>query len=173
MKKIGKYEVKGEIGRGAMGVVYLGYDPVIERQVAIKTMNAEAFEEEEQKERFLREARSAGALQHPNIVTIYEMGMEGDTPFIAMEYVEGADLSQFIREGKLKTLEQKINIVVQVCDALEFAHRKSIIHRDIKPANIRILPDGTVKIMDFGIAKKQDSDFTRTGLVVGDRKSVV
>lgn len=167
MNKIGKYEIRSELGRGAMGIVYLGYDPVIERPVAIKTMNAAAFEEEEQKQRFLREARSAGAMQHPNIVTIYEMGMEGDTPYIAMEYVEGQDLTALIKKGKPESLEEKLAIMAQLCDALYFAHQKEIIHRDIKPGNIRILPDGTVKIMDFGIAKKQDSDFTRTGLVVG------
>jgi len=167
MNKIGKYEIRSELGRGAMGIVYLGYDAVIERPVAIKTMNAEAFEEEEQKQRFLREARSAGAMQHPNIVTIYEMGMEGDTPYIAMEYVEGQDLTALIKKGKPESLEEKLTIMAQLCDALYFAHQKEIIHRDIKPGNIRILPDGTVKIMDFGIAKKQDSDFTRTGLVVG------
>ena len=167
MNKIGKYEIRSELGRGAMGIVYLGYDPVIERPVAIKTMNAEAFEEEEQKQRFLREARSAGAMQHPNIVTIYEMGMEGDTPYIAMEYVEGQDLTQLIKKGEPKSLEDKLTIMAQLCDALYFAHKKEVIHRDIKPGNIRILIDGTVKIMDFGIAKKQDSDFTRTGLVVG------
>ena len=167
MNKIGKYEIRSELGRGAMGIVYLGYDPIIERPVAIKTMNAEAFEEEEQKQRFLREARSAGAMQHPNIVTIYEMGMEGDTPYIAMEYVEGQDLTELIKKGELESLEDKLAIMEQLCDALYFAHKKEVIHRDIKPGNIRILPDGTVKIMDFGIAKKQDSDFTRTGLVVG------
>ncbi len=167
MNKIGKYEIRSELGRGAMGIVYLGYDPVIERPVAIKTMNAEAFEEEEQKQRFLREARSAGAMQHPNIVTIYEMGMEGDTPYIAMEYVEGQDLTQLIKKGKPESLKEKLSIMAQLCDALHFAHTKEVIHRDIKPGNIRILPDGTVKIMDFGIAKKQNSDFTRTGLVVG------
>ncbi len=167
MNKIGKYEIRSELGRGAMGIVYLGYDPVIERPVAIKTMNAEAFEEEEQKQRFLREARSAGAMQHPNIVTIYEMGMEGETPYIAMEFVEGSDLTDLIKAGGPSSLEEKLDIMAQLCDALDFAHRKGVIHRDIKPGNIRILPDGTVKIMDFGIAKKQDSDFTRTGLVVG------
>ncbi len=167
MNKIGKYEIRSELGRGAMGIVYLGYDPVIERPVAIKTMNAEAFGEEEQKQRFLREARSAGAMQHPNIVTIYEMGMEGETPYIAMEYVEGQDLTELIKKGELESLEDKLTIMAQLCEALDFAHKKEVIHRDIKPGNIRILPDGTVKIMDFGIAKKQDSDFTRTGLVVG------
>ncbi|NOZ12827.1 MAG: serine/threonine protein kinase [Acidobacteria bacterium] len=167
MNKIGKYEIRSELGRGAMGIVYLGYDPVIERSVAIKTMNAEAFEEEEQKQRFLREARSAGAMQHPNIVTIYEMGMEGDTPYIAMEYVEGQDLTRLVKKGEPESLKEKLSIMAQLCDALHFAHLKEVIHRDIKPGNIRILPDGTVKIMDFGIAKKQDSDFTRTGLVVG------
>ena len=165
-KKLGKYEIKHELGRGAMGIVYMGHDPVIQRDVAIKTMNAEAFQDKEQQERFLREARSAGALQHPNIVTIYEMGIENDTPYIVMEYVEGNDLVALIRDEAL-TLPQKLEVMAQLCDALDFAHRKGIIHRDIKPANIRILPDYTVKIMDFGIAKKQDADFTRTGLVVG------
>ena len=97
MKKLGKYEIKHELGRGAMGVVYLAHDAVIQRDVAVKTMNAEAFQDKEQQERFLREARSAGALQHPNIVTIYEMGIEDETPYIVMEYVEGNDLVALIR----------------------------------------------------------------------------
>lgn len=166
LKKLGKYEIRHELGRGAMGIVYMAHDPVIQRDVAIKTMNREAFQDKEQQERFLREARSAGALQHSNIVTIYEMGIENETPYIVMEYVEGQDLAALIRDKAL-SLDQKLAVMAQLCDALEFAHSKGIIHRDIKPANIRIMPDHAVKIMDFGIAKQQDADFTRTGLVVG------
>ena len=166
LKKLGKYEIRHELGRGAMGIVYMAHDPVIQRDVAIKTMNREAFQDKEQQERFLREARSAGALQHSNIVTIYEMGIENETPYIVMEYVEGQDLAALIRDKAL-SLEQKLEVMAQLCDALAFAHSKGIIHRDIKPANIRIMPDHSVKIMDFGIAKQQDADFTRTGLVVG------
>jgi serine/threonine protein kinase len=165
-KKLGKYEIIKEIGKGAMGVVYLAFDPVIERQVAIKTMNDESFSDSEQRARFLREAKSAGGLQHPNIVTIYDMGEEEGTPYIVMEFVEGDDLDELIAQGILK-LEDKLNIMIQLCDALSFAHSQGIIHRDIKPSNIRVLKDKQIKVMDFGIAKKQDSDLTRTGLVVG------
>ncbi len=164
--KFGKYEIIKEIGKGAMGVVYLAFDPVIERQVAIKTMNPQLFQDKEQRERFFREAKSAGILQHPNIVTIYDMGMEGDTPFIVMEYVEGKDLDSLIKEKKV-SLDVAIKIMIQLCDALHYAHAKGIIHRDIKPSNIRVLPDGTIKIMDFGIAKKTGSDLTQTGVLLG------
>jgi len=165
-QKLGKYELIKEIGKGAMGVVYLAFDPVIERQVAIKTMNDESFRDSEQRARFLREAKSAGGLQHPNIVTIFDMGESDGTPYIVMEFVEGDDLDELIKNDTL-SLEDKINIMIQLCEALSFAHSQGIVHRDIKPSNIRILKDKKVKVMDFGIAKKQDSDLTRTGLVVG------
>ena len=164
--KFGKYEIIKEIGKGAMGVVYLAFDPIIERQVAIKTMNPQLFQDKEQRERFFREAKSAGILQHPNIVTVYDMGMEGDTPYIVMEYVEGEDLDSLIKSKKLN-LDTAIKIMVQLCDALSYAHSKGIIHRDIKPSNIRVLPDNTIKIMDFGIAKKSGSDLTQTGVLLG------
>ncbi len=164
--KFGKYEIIKEIGKGAMGVVYLAFDPVIERQVAIKTMNPQLFQDVEQRERFFREAKSAGILQHPNIVTIYDMGMEGDTPYIVMEYVEGRDLDSLIK-GKEIDLDTALKIMVQLCDALAYAHSKGIIHRDIKPSNIRVLPDNSIKIMDFGIAKKSGSDLTQTGVLLG------
>ncbi len=164
--KFGKYEVIKEIGKGAMGVVYLAFDPLIERQVAIKTMNPQLFQDKEQRERFFREAKSAGILQHPNIVTIYDMGMEGDTPYIVMEYVEGKDLDSLIKSKKLD-LQTSLKIMEQLCDALHYAHSKGIIHRDIKPSNIRVLPDNTIKIMDFGIAKKRGSDLTQTGVLLG------
>ncbi len=164
--KFGKYEIIKEIGKGAMGVVYLAFDPIIERQVAIKTMNPQLFQDIEQRERFFREAKSAGILQHPNIVTIYDMGMEGDTPYIVMEYVEGEDLDSLIKSKKVD-LDTALKIMVQLCDALSYAHSKGIIHRDIKPSNIRVLPDGTIKIMDFGIAKKSGSDLTQTGVLLG------
>ena len=164
--KFGKYEIIKEIGKGAMGVVYLAFDPIIERQVAIKTMNPQLFQDKEQRERFFREAKSAGILQHPNIVTIYDMGMEGDTPFIVMEYVEGKDLDSLIKAKEID-LDTALKIMTQLCDALAYAHSKGIIHRDIKPSNIRVLPDNTIKIMDFGIAKKSGSDLTQTGVLLG------
>ncbi len=164
--KFGKYEIIKEIGKGAMGVVYLAFDPIIERQVAIKTMNPQLFQDKEQRERFFREAKSAGILQHPNIVTIYDMGIEGDTPYIVMEFVEGEDLDSLIKQKKLD-VESSIKIMIQLCDALSYAHSKGIIHRDIKPSNIRVLPDNTIKIMDFGIAKKSGSDLTQTGVLLG------
>ncbi len=164
--KFGKYQIEKELGKGAMGVVYLAYDPVIERRVAIKTMNPQLFEDLEQRERFFREAKSAGNLQHPNIVIIYDMGIEGDSPYIVMEYVEGEDLSSLIKKKAIST-ENALKIMSQLCDALAYAHSKGIIHRDIKPANIRVLPDYSIKIMDFGIAKKTGSDLTQTGILLG------
>ncbi len=164
--KFGKYQIIKEIGKGAMGIVYLAFDPIIERQVAIKTMNPALFQDKDQRERFFREAKAAGILQHPNIVTIYDMGIENDTPFIVMEYVEGKDLDSMIKNGEIDQVTA-VNITKQLCDALHYAHSRGIIHRDIKPSNIRVLPDGTIKIMDFGIAKKRGSDLTQTGVLLG------
>lgn len=168
---LGRYEIEREIGRGAMGVVYLGKDPKIARTVAIKTLSYQAFEDNELlnlKSRFFREAEAAGRLSHPAIVTVYDVGEEADLAFIAMDYAKGRPLSEFGRPGRLLPLATVLDLVARVADALDYAHRQKIIHRDIKPGNIIYNPDnGEIKITDFGIAKISDDSRTRTGNVMG------
>ena len=170
-EKIGRYEILDKLGQGAMGVVYKARDPNIGRIVALKTMAQSAnFPEEQRKEyakRFFREAQSAGALQHPNIVTIYDMDEDEGIPFIAMEYIEGKSLSKIIEEkGKIPVVEA-ISIIKQVTEGLSFAHDKGIVHRDIKPDNILVDRNGRAVVTDFGIAHLEESNLTRTGEVLG------
>ena len=168
---LGRYEISGELGRGAMGVVYKGEDPKIHRTVAIKTLRLSDFEEDvvgELKERFFREAESAGLLTHPNIVTIYDCGEEHDLAYIAMEYLEGEDLDKFTQKGSLLPLRDILFIVAHAAEALDYAHSKGIVHRDIKPANImRLRETKDIKVTDFGIARITTSSKTRTGVVLG------
>ncbi|RMG43756.1 MAG: serine/threonine protein kinase [Acidobacteria bacterium] len=165
---LGKYEIRGELGRGAMGVVYRAYDTILEREVALKTMVLPGGKgSEEDTLRFLREAKAAGRLHHPNIVTIHELGEEEGRPFIAMELMEGTDLGRLIASGDLPPIDRRIQIVAQICDGLDFAHRAGIVHRDIKPANIFLTSTGAVKILDFGVAKLASSEATRTGTIIG------
>jgi serine/threonine-protein kinase len=168
-EKLGKFEIQRVLGNGAMGEVYLGVDPSIGREVAIKTILPAAAQGGEAKERFAREARAAGVLNHPNLVTIYEFGEDQGVLYIAMEYVRGHDLEELIQEQSL-TRSESLEILAQVCDGLGFAHRKQIVHRDIKPANVRVQRDGKrlhAKVMDFGVAKISNSDMTATGMVMG------
>jgi CHASE2 domain-containing sensor protein/predicted Ser/Thr protein kinase len=168
---LGRYEISGELGRGAMGIVYKGVDPTIHRTVAIKTLRLSDFEEEELaeiKQRFFREAESAGLLNHPNIVSIYDAGEEHDLAYIAMEYLEGEDLVKFTRKENQLPLREVLQIITQVADALDYAHGKEVVHRDIKPANImRLMESGMVKVTDFGIARITSSSKTKTGVVLG------
>ncbi len=164
LAKAGRYQIQGELGRGAMGVVYRGYDPTIGRTVAIKTILLEAGDPEMLK-RFRREAHAAGILSHPNIVTIYDAGEDNGVFYIAMELVEGETLQKVLARGSLP-LEQACPIVEQVGAALDHAHGRQIIHRDIKPANI-ILSGGVAKVMDFGVAKMASAAITSTGQVLG------
>ena len=167
MQQIGRYEILQEIGRGAMGVVFKGRDPLIGRAVAVKTITAGVTEDADLLERFYREARAAGGLQHPNIVTIYEMAESGGAPFIAMEYLEGESLEKLIARKPAQCLGTKVGYVVQTCRALDYAHRRGVIHRDIKPANIMVTRDGIVKVVDFGIARITDTSKTQTGALLG------
>ena len=168
---LGRYEVDRQLGKGAMGVVYLGKDPRINRTTAIKTFRfTDDFEEDEigeLKEKFFREAESAGTLSHPNIVTIYDAGDEQDLAYIAMEYLEGEDLQQYIRKDTLLPMRKVIDYVADIADGLDYAHQRGIVHRDIKPANIMLLKNGMVKITDFGIARITATSQTQTGVVKG------
>src|SRR6185436_3880988 len=166
-RKIGKYAVVGRIGRGGMGMVYRGWDEVLEREVAVKTLTVEGTLDEESRQRFQIEARAAARLQHANIVTVYELGEDRGLPFIAMELLPGVDLETLVRSGEALLLEEKLEIMVQVLRGLQFAHDHGIIHRDVKPSNIRLLEDGSAKIMDFGIAKLGGTGVTKTGMMVG------
>lgn len=168
---LGRYKVLKEIGRGAMGVVYLGKDPTIQRFVAIKTMRLDMIDDEDKlqevKARFFREAESAGRLSHPNIVTIYDAGEEHDLGYIAMEMLEGTTLKQWSRKPNLLPLDRVIPTLATVAEALDYAHQHGVIHRDIKPANIMLTKDQIVKVMDFGIAKMASSSRTQTDMVLG------
>src|SRR5467141_5457136 len=169
---LGRYQVEKELGKGAMGVVYLGKDPKIGRVVAIKTMalsqEFEADELAEVKERFFREAETAGRLSHTNIVTIFDAGEEHDLCYIAMELLKGQDLVPFTKPGNALPTEKVISIVARVADALGYAHRQNVVHRDVKPANVMYEAESdTVKVTDFGIARITDSSKTKTGMVLG------
>jgi len=169
--RIGRYEVLKELGKGAMGAVYLGEDPKIHRKVAIKTMDLTQIEPDELAEakgRFDREAQSAGRLSHPNIVTIFDSGEEPDFCYIAMEVLSGKDLVPFTKQGTTLPIEKVVSIVARVADALGYAHKNSVVHRDIKPANIMYEPaNDIVKVTDFGVARITDSSKTKTGMVLG------
>ncbi|MFA7269331.1 MAG: serine/threonine-protein kinase [Sterolibacterium sp.] len=169
---LGRYQIEKELGKGAMGVVYLGRDPKINRIVAIKTMalsqEFEGDELTEVKERFFREAETAGRLNHQNIVTMYDAGEEHDLAYIAMEFLKGKDLVPFTKPDNLLPLEKTLGIVARVADALSYAHENHVVHRDIKPANIMYEPESDqVKVTDFGIARITDSSKTKTGMVLG------
>jgi serine/threonine-protein kinase len=169
---LGRYQVEKELGKGAMGVVYQGRDPKINRIVAIKTMalsqEFDADELADVKERFFREAETAGRLNHPNIVTMFDAGEEHDLAYIAMEFLKGKDLVPYTKADNLLPLPKVLDIVARVADALDYAHANHVVHRDIKPANIMYEPESDqVKVTDFGIARITDSSKTKTGMVLG------
>ena len=170
-EKIGRYEILRLIGKGAMGEVFLGRDPRINRLTAIKTLRFEDnFAEDEIKEikaKFFREAESAGTLSHANIVTIYDAGEDRDLAYIAMEYLEGVTLLRFTRAKRLLPVRKTIRYVTRIAEALDYAHDRGIVHRDIKPANVMILKSGDIKLTDFGIARITASSHTQTGVVKG------
>jgi serine/threonine protein kinase/predicted Zn-dependent protease len=167
LRKLGKYEVLGELGHGAMGVVYRARDPIINRMVALKTITTGLAEDANLLQRFYREAQSAGGLQHPNIVTIYDMGDEQKTPYIAMELIDGESLEQMIARRVNVPLAIKLTYALQACRAFEYAHKRGIVHRDIKPGNVMVNKEGVVKVVDFGIARVLDTSKTQTGLLIG------
>ena len=168
--KLGKYEIRRELGRGAMGIVYEGYDPMIKRSVALKTIRADQLAGENAETviaRFRREAQAAGRLSHPNIVSIYDFGEEEGVWYIAMEFVNGRELKDYFQGNERFSTADIVRIMTKLLDALDYSHRQGVIHRDIKPANIILLPDGAVKVADFGIAHIETSNMTQVGTTLG------
>jgi len=167
---LGKYEIRRELGSGAMGVVYEAFDPSIERVVALKTIRRDQVEGAEAQDaiaRFQREAKAAGRLNHPNIVAIYDFGEDAGTLFIAMEFVAGRELKSYFENNERFEIKEIVRIMGQLLDALDYSHINGVVHRDIKPANIILLPDGQVKVADFGIARIESSQYTQAGTVLG------
>ncbi|HTR56689.1 MAG TPA: serine/threonine-protein kinase [Casimicrobiaceae bacterium] len=169
-EKIGKYRIDGVLGKGAMGVVYKGFDPGIERSVAIKTVRKDLVDPDlamQVMARFKNEAKAAGRLLHPNIVSVYEYGEDDANAFIAMEYVDGTGLREYLNRKASFDLGQIVAIVSQVLEALDFAHERGVVHRDVKPANLILTASGAVKVADFGIARIDTSNLTNAGMVMG------
>ncbi|MGQ0732457.1 MAG: serine/threonine-protein kinase, partial [Acidobacteriota bacterium] len=167
-EQIGRYKILERVGRGGMGVLLRGVDPVLDREVAIKLMLLDFSEDTDQmRPRFYREARAAAKLQHPNIVTVFEFAEDNNTPYIVMEFLRGSSLQARMASPLPLSLDEKLNVMAQLCSALNYAHEQGVVHRDIKPANIFLLPDGTVKLLDFGVAKLATSTLTRQGDVLG------
>ncbi|MBD3332458.1 protein kinase [candidate division GN15 bacterium] len=171
IKSLGRYQINGTLGKGAMGHVYKGIDPAINRPVALKTIRLDFVNDPDEmaelKERLFREAQAAGKLSHPNIVTIYDVGSEGHLQYIAMEYLEGRTLEDMIKRKVKFNYKIIAQIITQICSALEYAHERKIVHRDIKPANIMILENYLVKVMDYGIARVDSNSMTKTGIAMG------
>ncbi len=170
---LGRYEVIGELGQGAMGIVYRAKDPLIDRVVAIKTISLGLAQDgkDEYEQRFYQEAKAAGRLSHPNIVTIYDVGKSGDVAYIAMEFLHGRELRDIMNSEGLLAVDQVLDIVAQVASGLAYAHEHDIVHRDVKPSNIMVIRDGHIKITDFGIARMASAGVhTQTGMVLGSPK---
>jgi eukaryotic-like serine/threonine-protein kinase len=171
--QLGRYIIDSEIGRGAMGVVFKATDSVLQRTVAVKTVNMalEKDHADKYEARFYQEARAAGGLNHPNIVTVYDAGKAGDVVYMAMEYIQGVELRTLFVEGQPMGVPQALSIAAQVAEGLAYAHHQGVVHRDIKPANIMVVAEGPVKITDFGIARMRASaDLTQTGVMLGSPK---
>jgi len=169
-RKLGRYEILADLGKGAMGVVYRALDPMLNRTVAVKTINMalEQDEREDYEARFYQEAKAAGGLNHPNIVTVYDIGKSGNIAYMAMELLEGRELKGLMVPDRPLPVAQAINIAAQIAEGLGYAHEHDVVHRDVKPANIMIVRDGLVKITDFGIARMRSAEVrTQTGVVLG------
>ena len=173
---LGRYEIVAELGKGAMGVVYRANDPMLNRMVAIKTINTEEAGHEgmaEYEARFYTEAKAAGGLNHPNIIIIYDIGKSGHLVYMAMEYIEGRELRELLAQGQPLPVVQAVDVAAQVAEGLAYAHQHQVVHRDIKPANIMITPQGRAKIADFGIARMRSSETrTQTGVILGSPKYI-
>lgn len=173
INQLGRYEIVGELGQGAMGIVYKAKDPLIDRIVAIKTINLSMAQDEkdEYEARFYQEAKAAGRLSHPNIVTVFDVGKSDEIAYIAMEFLQGRELRDVLTDGRRMPVQQVVDIVAQVAQGLAYAHEHGIVHRDVKPSNVMIVRDGHVKITDFGIARMASSTVrTQTGMVLGSPK---
>src|SRR5262245_37104528 len=170
-QKLGRFEIIREIGKGAMGVVYLAHDPRIDRKIAIKMIaippGISPQEARETRHRFVREAQAAGKLTHPNIITIYDVVEETDRSYIAMEYIQGDTLEAHTKPGSLLPLEKVLGIISQACSALDYAHQNKVVHRDIKPANLMLVKGDLLKITDFGLAKSPNAQLTQDGVLIG------
>lgn len=170
-EKLGHYEVTAKIGKGGMGVVYRAMDTLIGRDVALKTIHLNEIEDPNErqflKERLFREAKSAGILSHPNIVTVYQIGEQDGLTYIAMEFVEGFNLGELLGREPRPTMELLLSVFDQTAVALDYAHSRGVVHRDIKPGNIIVRPDGVAKIADFGVAKISSQNVTRAGMALG------
>ena len=166
-RRLRHYELLDRLGKGGMGVVYRARDTKLDRLVAVKVLLTDLEGDSEIQERFLREARAAGNLNHRNIIRIYDFGEDGGRAFIVMELLEGANLNEFLRAHPDLSLDRKLQIMIAVCEGLAFSHSRSIIHRDLKPGNLFITTDGQVKVLDFGLARIASSKLTRAGLVFG------
>src|SRR5215813_13190958 len=168
-ERIGKYQILERIGRGGMGTIFKAHDPVLDRPVALKMISNEVEVTDELRARFFREAQACARLSHRNIVTVYDMGEEEGRLFIVMELLDGEELRRLIANRAPMAIEDKLSVMVQVCDGLHYAHQRGIVHRDVKPGNILVQRNGQVKILDFGIAQMATSDggLTRTGLIMG------
>ena len=165
--RIGKYEIRRLVARGGMGALYLANDPDLDREVAVKVMSEDIMRDEQARARFYREARAAARLQHRNIVTVFDFAHDGEVPYIVMEFLRGQNLAERLRSAPPFTLLETLDLGIQLCEGLHFAHGESVVHRDVKPANIWLLPDGTVKLLDFGIAKSATGTLTAGTAVVG------
>jgi hypothetical protein len=165
LSQVGRFKIVDKLGHGAMGDVYRAHDPVIGRDVAIKVVSGKLSDDERARERFLREAKSAGQLNHPNIITVYDFGEEQGMAYMAMELLEGQDLRQLLAKGTLRSLDDKLAIIEQILGGVAFAHEKGLVHRDLKPGNVHVLPNGQIKVMDFGLARREDA--AATGIVMG------
>jgi serine/threonine-protein kinase len=170
LTRLGKYEIKSALGKGAMGIVYKGYDPHIERYVAIKTIRKDLVDPEVAQQymaRFKNEARAAGRLTHPNIVAVYEYGEDDTVTYIAMEYVEGHGLREHLNRRETFDFAQLVRLMRQLLEALEYAHDRGVVHRDIKPSNLIVTEDGRLKVADFGIARVDTTNLTQAGMIIG------
>ncbi len=167
MQTIGRYQLQEKLGQGGMGVVYRAFDSLIERVVAIKVISSPIEPNPEMRERFFREARAAGQLSHKNIITIHDLGEHEGQPYLAMEYLDGEDLQRRLRRPEKMSLSRKLDLAIDICEGLEYAHSRGVVHRDVKPANIFITERGTVKVLDFGLARLVTSQLTNTNMLMG------
>jgi len=166
-ERIGRYRVIARVGKGAMGAVYSAVDEQLGRQVAVKLMLAEFEEDPELRERFFREARITGQLAHRNIVTVFDLGEEAGRPYIVMELLDGLSLNEYMKKDPPILLDAKLDLMIQICDGLQNAHQAGVVHRDLKPSNLLVLRDGTVKVLDFGVARLAASNLTAAGMLLG------